>query len=276
MKKQTTLAVFASLLAATISFAGTTSKSVIQPTPQSEGHKWWAIEVGTGYDSLYIFRGFNALRADRWYGHSLYWTSSSFSLMPTENDTFTTGLWAGFGMDGIDYRELDVTTSYTRTFGNLALTFGYAFYYVYNDGPFYSHELNVGTAYNITLGSITLTPAINYFINLGPDLDNEGIAEAGSSFLQFRLDSAIPVYKEIIALEPYAALNLNFRYNLDEEGENFSGLNNFEFGLGLPIQILKFATLRPYAAFTQVANPDGIFNTQRSLFWTGVALNLSF
>ena len=47
------------------------------------------------------------------------------------------------------------------------------------------------------------------------------------SYLEIRLDGAIPIYREILKLQPYALLRLNLGYNTNA----YYGWNNFQFGL---------------------------------------------
>ena len=47
------------------------------------------------------------------------------------------------------------------------------------------------------------------------------------SYLEIRLDGAIPIYREILKLQPYALLRLNLGYNTNA----YYGSNNFQFGL---------------------------------------------
>ncbi|HEY5742808.1 MAG TPA: hypothetical protein VIS99_09725 [Terrimicrobiaceae bacterium] len=47
------------------------------------------------------------------------------------------------------------------------------------------------------------------------------------SYLELRLDGAIPLYREILKLQPYALLSLNLGYNTNA----YYGSNNFQFGL---------------------------------------------
>jgi hypothetical protein len=47
------------------------------------------------------------------------------------------------------------------------------------------------------------------------------------SYLEIRLDGAIPLYRDIFKLQPYALLGLNLGYNTS----TYYGWNNFQFGL---------------------------------------------
>ena len=53
--------------------------------------------------------------------------------------------------------------------------------------------------------------------------------------MEFRLDGDIPLYKDIVTLEPYALLGINAGYNTREA----YGWNNFQFGTNLNLNITE-------------------------------------
>ncbi|HEU4678969.1 MAG TPA: hypothetical protein VFS35_05570, partial [Terrimicrobiaceae bacterium] len=238
-----------------------TEKVVVE---QEEARKWWGASLSTGWDSLYMFRGVNVLRFDQdgneqKYGSSLYWTQLNVSFMPTENDTITLGTWFAFGLTKTNYKELDVTVNYVHTFGDLAVGMGYTFYY-YLASVLYQNELNWTVAYTFHLpAGITLVPSVIYYLNLGPEFDNfergTGAVETASSFLVARLDAGIPIYKDIISLAPWFAFGTSFDFNAqtadNSRGFNFyTGANNIEVGIGLPIKINDMITVYGYGAYS--------------------------
>jgi len=243
-----------------------------------EERKWWGAALSTGWDSLYMFRGVNVLRGDDKYGSGLYWTDLSFTWNITDNDFLTVGSWVAFGTGKTDYKELDVYTNYTHTFGDLAVSLGYIFYYVWSS-PLYSHELNAKVAYTFNLpAGITVTPSLAYYFNLGPNVENEGIANEATSFLQARVDAGIPLYKDILSLAPWLAFGSNFEYNAKQEANGdtnfFTGANNLEMGVGLPIKINDTITLYGYAAYSY--QWYGLVGTEPSSFWGGAKVTFSF
>ncbi len=263
------------VLAANSALAGTkTFKEEVVVV--EEPAQWWNAELSTGWDSLYMFRGVNVLRGAKSYGSSIQWTDLSVTFNLTENDALTVGTWLGFGLGNANYNEVDAYLSYTHSFGNLDLTVGYTFYDVMSASIF-SNELNAGLAYEFDLGFMTITPGLIYYFNIGPDTADSGIASCASSFLQFRVDSSIPVYKDgAVAIEPWAALGVNFRYNFDENGNTYDGLNNLELGLALPIQLSKVVSVSPYVAYSQALNSAGLLGTERATVWGGASVTFSF
>jgi hypothetical protein len=262
-----------------------TEKVVVE---QEEARKWWGASLSTGWDSLYMFRGVNVLRFDQdgneqKYGSSLYWTQLNVSFMPTENDTITLGTWFAFGLTKTNYKELDVTVNYVHTFGDLAVGMGYTFYY-YLASVLYQNELNWTIAYTFNLpAGITLVPSIIYYLNLGPEFDNfergTGAVETASSFLVARLDAGIPIYKDIVSLAPWFAFGTSFDFNAQVEdnsrGFNFyTGANNIEVGIGLPIKINDMITVYGYGAYSY--QWQNLVGTEPSTFWGGAKVTFSF
>lgn len=282
--KIVSLVSLAAVLAGSPLLAGE-AKSFKEKVVVEEPTKWYGAALSTGWDSLYMFRGVNVLRNaygnDNNYGSGIYWTDLSFTWNITPNDSLTVGSWVGFGTSNTSYKELDIYTTYTHTFGDLALSAGYIFYYVFPTGAnLYSHELNVKAAYTFHVGSATITPSVAYFFNLGPDVaDGEGIAQTASSYLLLRVDAGIPLYKDIVSLAPWIAYGTNFEYNpkLEQDGslDFFSGANNIEVGIGVPVKINDVISLYGYGAYSYAfSNLWG--TTQPSSLWGGAKVTFAF
>jgi len=237
------------------------------------------VGISTGWDSLYMFRGVNALRGGGPYGNGIAWTDADISWSPGEKDTFSVDLWNCFATQGDAYREFDLNFSYTRSLGNLSLACGYSFYYGYAPQNFFSHELNAVAAYEIGLGQCTLTPSLGYFFNIGPDAaDGQGFSKASSSFLLLKVDGHLPVYRDIVALEPWGAFGVNFQYNTktvsDGETVPFNGANNLECGLSIPVKITTHLTVSGYAAYSRAFT--SLAGTNPDTFWGGASVLFAF
>jgi hypothetical protein len=263
-------------------FAGTkTFKETV--VVEEEPSSWYNAALSTGYDSLYMFRGVNTLRSNGGYGNSLWWTDANFTWNISDNDTLTIGGWQAFGLSRASYREFDAYLNYMHSFGDLSVGLGYTFYYVYPPGAQdFQNELNAKVAYNIDLGFMTLTPAVTYFFNLGPDSgpgDEVGVVSTASSYLDIRLMGSIPVVADVVSIDPWAAFGLNFGYNL--EGPNaldlssFDGANNLEFGVAVPWAINDIITLSGYVAYSYAFEQLGGI-TQPSTFWGGGKVTFAF
>jgi hypothetical protein len=130
---------------------------------------------------------------------------------------------------------------------------------------------------------ITLTPSLTYFFNVGPDFDNykrwTGAVETASSYLYARLDSNIPVYKDIVSLAPWFGFGTSFDFNAQANdtatGYNFfTGANNIEMGIGIPIKVNSVISLYGYGAYSY--QWYGLVGTQPSTFWGGAKVTFSF
>ena len=235
--------------------------------------------ISGGWDSLYMYRGVNVLRNGGGYGSGIAWTALNLAWSPGENDSFSIDVWNASSTQGEAYRESDFTLAYTRSFEDLTLSFAYAFYYGYAPENFFSHELGAVVAYEIGVGDLTLIPSLGYFFNIGPDsADDRGSAEAGSSFLLLRLDGHLPVFRDLVAIEPWGAFGVNFQYNTkngsDGEPVPFNGANNLECGISIPVKITGSLTISAYAAYSQAFAP--LTGTAPGTFWGGGSLLFAF
>lgn len=234
------------------------------------------VSLTAGWDSLYMDRGANALRDGRGYGSGIFWFDVNVVWGITDNDFLTADFWSAFATQGSAYSEFDPSILYTRTIGDLSLSFGYGFDYGVADGNYYSHELDFIASYDIEIGPVTVTPSITYYFNLGPDsADGTGMAKAGSSFLQLRLDGHVPVYRDIIALEPWTAFGVNFSYNTrTDDYVPFNGANNYEVGLSVPFRINRMVSLAIFGAYS--LNLNEISATDTNTFWGGGSVTFSY
>lgn len=252
-----------------------------QSVDLSENDSPFEISLSTGWDSLYMNRGLNCLPNENGYGSGLYWIALDLTWSITDVDFLSIGLWNAYATQGTPYSELDVALFYTRQIGDLSLSVGYQMCYGVSEGNYYSHELHAIIAYDFTLGPATITPSIGGLFNLGPDADGGiGLAPAGSGFITFRVDGDLPLYKETISLAPWTAFGLNLGYNTknpadeDSNPPSFSGANNIECGLALPIRITSHFTVSPYAAYSYAL--ADLIGTAPSTFWGGVSLVFTY
>jgi hypothetical protein len=285
MKLNKSIVALTSLVAfaATPLFAGTGKTFKETVVVQEEESSWYNAALSTGYDSLYMYRGVNVLRTGG-YGNGLWWTDANFTWNISDNDTLTVGGWQAFGLSSASYREFDAYLSYAHSFGDLSVGLGYTFYYIYPPGAQdFANELNAKIAYNIDLGFMTLTPAVAYYFELGPDYgptDSVGAVNSGSSYLDIRLNGSIPVVKDVVSIDPYAAFGLNFDYNFEgPDFETFSGANNIEFGVAVPWKVNDIITVSGYIAYSYAFEGlTGYYGvtTQPSTFWGGGKVAFAF
>ncbi len=258
MKKTTKLvlaAAMAAALAAPALHAGetvaATSKTVAPVETPSE--PLFTFSLSAGYDSLYEFRGISLL-GNRGIGYiDLNTTFKGFNI----------GVWGardgGGGSGSNDYSEVDLYASYTYDFGPVAVTGGYI-YYIF---PESDSDSDVTQEFYVSISTNVIpyiTPSLLYYY----DFD---LFEGG--YLEFKISSSIPVYKDIISIDPYALVSYDFEYNTAN-----SGLNSFSAGINVPFHINKVVTLSAYIA---VATPlDVLSDIEDTEVWGGAKLNFSF
>ncbi len=223
-----------------------------------------------------MFRGVNQLPGFSGYGSSLSWTALAFTIHLTETDSLKLGTWMAFGLTESDYKEIDGLATYTHTIGALSLSLGYALYAVTSEtNGRYDHELNVAAAYEVQCGPVILTPALGYAFNVGPAPGNRGYIEQASSYLELRLDGEAPIFRDLVAAQPWVALGVNFRNNTaTEDAAPFVGADHVEAGLTLPITLGGSMSLAPYVATSfQWRDFPG---TKPVTFWGGASVAFSF
>jgi hypothetical protein len=257
---------------------------------ETEADKWWSLNASTGWDSLYMFRGVNVLGN----GNGIYWLGAGLGASPWENGTFTANVWYGVGSwwNGANaqqrYGELDVTLGYAHSFGPLTLSTGWIFYHFPNvvdvagNTPTNQNEIYFGASYAIELGDITITPNTTYYYNIGPEWgQTSGLANGGSSYWSFGLNSSIPVaYDGAVSLAPYTQFNLNFRFNNQAPNfRPFNGGNNWQTGVALPIAFSSRFSVSPYIAYSwtwqNLQSPFG-GNTGVNTWWGGISATLTY
>lgn len=239
----------------------------------------WSAALSAGWDSLYMYHGVNSLRNGRRYGSGIVWTELSVDWNLTDQDSFSVDAWHCLGTQSGGYREIDLSIVYTRTLGDLALSCGYGYFFGYSPDIFVSHELNATAGYALNVGPAKVIPSLAYFFTIGPDSQTGiGSAKAGSSFLLLRVDGSLPLYKDVIALEPWTAVGMNFQYTTstgpDDETVPFTGWNNAEAGIAVPFKINKVMTISAYFAYSRaLAN---LSDTSTDTFWGGTNITFSF
>jgi hypothetical protein len=276
----------------TVSVTDYKTASGKEVTVIEEEDKWWSVNASTGWDSLYMFRGVNVLGN----GNGIYWLGGDVGVTPWTDGSITAGVWYGVGSwwNGANaqtrYGELNVFADYTHTFGNLALSVGWVYYYFPNTQdangniPTHQNEIYFGAAYDIEIGSVTITPNTTYYYNVGPEFGmTGGFAPGGSSYWVLGLDASVPVaYDGAVSLEPYTQFGVNFGFNFNNFGNNrFNGGNNWQTGVALPIQFTSWFGISPYVAYSYQWQQLPSFGANQgataiNTWWAGVSANFSF
>ena len=129
-----------------------------------------------------------------------------------------------------------------------------------------SHTHNTyGNELFISVGT-NLIPYVIPSANLIWDLNNNP-----GGFMELRLDGDVPVYEDIVSLQPYALLGLNFGYN----NADYSGWNNFQFGaqatVALNDYVSVFAGVNYSVALEALQQID-----QENVVWANVGLSFAY
>lgn len=226
--------------------AGTsaTGKSFREVEPAA---REWGASLSTGWESRHVHYGVNETGNSGAYVNELgVWVGN-----------FIFNAWSGFGT-GNDFQEWDFSVAYNLDLGPVFLLPGYNLRYtpgIVAAGHGGDHEGEHGDdhgddhgeehgdehgekhgdhghAHNTVGNELFLVIGTNKIPYVTPsiawiwDLNNTNANSAGS-FLEFRIDGDIPLYKDILRLEPYALLGINLGYNT----RSYYGWNNFQFGI---------------------------------------------
>lgn len=193
---------------------------------------------------------------------------------------FTLSVWNGFGTS-TSFEEWDFTAGYNFDLGPVFFIPGYNLRYLpeetsedeSHEGETHAeeeeHADHAHKTYGNELFAVLGTKKIPYVTPSAAfiwDLNN-----TPGAFLEFRLDGEIPVYKEIVTLEPYALLGVNLGYNT----RSYYGWNNFQFGVEGNWQINKiisvFAGINYSVAMTALQDID-----QGNEVWANFGLSFTY
>lgn len=228
-------------------FAGSTSKNVVQEeVVVEEAENWWSAELSAGWDSRYMFRGVSIL-GDSGIG----WTDLSFSTYG-----FTLGAWYANGID-VDYSEIDLYASYAYSLGPVNLEGGGIYYGYPQDDGIETWELFLKVSTDVIP---FLTPSLTGYW----DID---AIEGG--YLEFKLQSSIPVVADVVSIDPFASISYDIEYNSDS-----NDFNNVQVGVEVPVALSKNITLKGYVAYAWAL--DAIDDFQDDEFWGGASITFSF
>lgn len=241
--------------------------------------KIWGAYLETGWESKHIHYGVNETG-----NGSLYYTEVGVSVYD-----FSLTAWGGFGL-GTRFQEWDFTAAYNLELGPVFIVPGFNFRWdPYGDGhedhedhdehgdhDDHDHDQDdhdeeghqhaqYGYELFVVVGTTALpyvTPSVGFLWDL---------ASGSGGYMEFRLDGEIPFYKDIISINPYTLLSLNFGYNTRE----YYGWNNWQLGVegiwNLTQNISAFAGVNYSVAMTALSEID-----QGNEFWVNVGVSFSY
>ena len=239
--------------------------------------RWWGVNVTTGWESRHVHYGVDETGPDGAYVNEVGIQLGDFSV----------NVWNGIGT-GNTFSEWDFTVAYNIDLGPVFIVPGYNFRYV----PSYAvggddhggeehaeeehgeesgddHGGHVHNTYGnelfIAVGT-TLIPYVTPSANFIWDLNNNP-----GGFMELRLDGDVPVYKDVVSVQPYALLGLNFGYNTSD----YYGWNNFQFGaqatVALNDYVSVFAGVNYSVALEAMQQID-----QDNVVWANVGLSFAY
>lgn len=249
--------------------SSTGGKNFKAPALEADSRMWGA-NLATGWESRHIHYGVNEAENGGAYTTELgVWI-----------DDFTLSVWNGFGTSN-NFQEWDFTAGYNFDLGPVFLIPGYNFRYTpgiveesheHEEAGHGNHDESGGHIHTTCGNELFAVLGTNKIPFVTPstafiwDLNN-----TPGAFFEFRLDGEIPVYKEIITLEPYALLGVNLGYNT----RSYYGWNNFQFGLEANWQINKiisaFAGINYSLAMNALQDID-----QGNEVWINVGLSFGY
>lgn len=228
----------------------TSGKSFEQPAIEKDV-RWWGASLSTGWTSREIHYG-----VDETGNYGAYTTELAFRIQ-----NLTLSVWSGFGT-GNDYQEWDFTVAYSLEAGPVFFTPGYNFRYQpgiveqehaepahgdhdhheesehHEEGghshaePGHSHN-TYGNELFFILGT-TAVPYVTPSMLFVWDLNN-----TPGAYMELRLDGAVRLYRDLLKLQPYTLVGLNFGYNT----RAYYGWNNFQFGLKVTWKINSIVSI---------------------------------
>ena len=237
--------------------------------------RWWGVNVTTGWESRHVHYGVDESGPDGAYVNEV----------GVQLGDFMFNVWNGIGT-GNALTEWDFTVAYNIDLGPVFIVPGYNLRYVpsfavseeghseeehegeeeHAEEEHGSHTHNTyGNELFISVGT-NLIPYVIPSANLIWDLN-----ENPGGFMELRLDGDVPVYEDIVSLQPYALLGLNFGYN----NADYSGWNNFQFGaqatVALNDYVSVFAGVNYSVALEALQQID-----QENVVWANVGLSFAY
>jgi hypothetical protein len=249
--------------------------------------RWWSATLATGWTSREMHYGLDETGPGGAYTTELALRIRGLRL----------SVWSGVGT-GNDYEEWDFTIAYTLGGGTFFFTPGYNLRYqpgviqhrhgepsndghgIHVDHEHVEHQEEHHGHSGENLGHTHGTYGNELFFFLGTkaipyitptllfvcDLNN-----TPGSYLQMRIDGAVPFLRSIFVLEPYMLLGLNLGYNTTA----YYGWNHFQFGLKASWNISRFISVHGgvnySVAMTALRKID-----QGNEIWTSAGVTFSY
>lgn len=234
--------------------------------------RWWGVNVTTGWEGRHVHYGVDESGPDGAYVNEV----------GVQLGDLMINVWNGLGT-GNSLVEWDFTVAYNLDLGPVFIVPGYNLRYVpsyaksgdsaaeeeeeggeHGEEHEHSHQ-TYGNEIFITIGT-TLIPYVIPSANLIWDLN-----ENPGGFMELRLDGDVPVYNDLVSLQPYALLGLNFGYN----NADYSGWNNFQFGLQATVALNDYISV--FAGVNYSVALEALQQIEQdNVVWANVGLSFAY
>ncbi|MEM7386726.1 MAG: hypothetical protein AAF514_17450, partial [Verrucomicrobiota bacterium] len=216
-------------------------------------------EIGLGYDTDYIFRGYDL-------GHDFLWASLDLVLNPTDQFEFNLGTWYTNGFNE-GASEIDIYGGVGFNWNSFNVGVGLT-HYAYPDGRTRGGQTNggetneayltLGNTYSV--GNWSFDTTLAYYYDF--DLENH--------FVELSAETAYQVTDSLTVVPAFGISYASF----DVSGAE--GVNHAFASLSLPLALTANATLTPYVATSVALDVAENSFGENDYFWGGVSLSVSF
>jgi hypothetical protein len=240
------------------------------PVEEPDADRWWGVNVNTGWESRHVHYGVDESGPTGAYVNEVGVRFGDLSFK----------VWNGLGT-GNQLLEWDFTVAYNIDLGPVFIVPGYNLRYVptygikeeEHDEEDHAEEEDQGGHVHNTVGNelfivlgTTAIPYVTPSVNFIWDLNNNP-----GGFMEARLDGNVPLYKDIVSLQPYALLGLNFGYNTSD----YYGWNNFQFGGQVTTALTKYISV--FAGVNYSVSLEAMQQIdQENIVWANVGFSFAY
>lgn len=260
MKKTHLLAILFGTAVAMPSFAGDVSIAP-PPPPVEESSSIFSGSVTLGFDSDYVYRGFEIYGPNGKKARRLVHSALDLNVALTDSLSWDLGAWYASSSVG-DYDELNLATKFNYSVGPVTISPSFRWY----NYPDFSSP--VDNQYEVGL-EVSVTPVEGLSLTLG------GFYEFEAEQWLFTFDANYTIkIGERFALVPGATISYIDVHD-QTWGLDFDGFHHVSAYLKAPISLFKNVTLTPYiAANFPISNElDAI---QDNIVYGGATFSVSF
>jgi hypothetical protein len=262
MNKYKLLSILGGAVLSGTALAGTATEASKNPPPVVEPESPLLTgSVTLGYDTAYVYRGYEVLAANGEDADHLVWGALDLNYAVTEKLIWNFNAW--YATSGsANYDELDLYTRLSYNFGPFALGPSFKWYHY----PHYPSAID--NQYEVGL-ELSATPVENLAVSLGGFYETE----AGQWYFQADVNYTIPI-TDNFSLVPGATVS-GIDVSSGDFGLHESGFHHVTAYLKAPIKLSSTVTLTPYVAGNFPIG-DQVDDLQDPLLYGGAALSVSF